>query len=75
MVPGFIQSNTAYFSLQNLEMVLFASFLLVHLAAAFPGEFRRCSGGYTHGSQVDRGRYWYECQVGDTEKCLGFCKA
>lgn len=40
--------------------------LLVAAAAAVMGADNagRCAGGYPHGSDVDRGRYWYLCDNG-----------
>jgi hypothetical protein len=49
--------------------MMFFSFLLVAALASnvFAGESsgaRSCPGGYSHGSQMDVDRYWYECQDG-----------
>lgn len=41
--------------------------LIAAVCALVSGETRgnrRCPGGYAHGSQMDVGRYWYECNDG-----------
>lgn len=43
---------------------MLALVILFHVAAVLGQEYRTCPGGYTHGTQVDRGHYWYECQDG-----------
>lgn len=48
-------------------MKLISLFLVAAFACAFADESsgnRKCPGGYSHGSQMDIGRYWYECRDG-----------
>lgn len=44
------------------------NFYVLLVAALFAGTVsagnRQCPGGYAHGSQMDVGRYWYECKDG-----------
>lgn len=44
---------------------MFASFVLcMAMASVSASGTRQCPGGYSHGSQMDVGRYWYECNNG-----------
>jgi len=51
-----------------MMMKLFLSFLLVAAFASITfaesSGMRQCPGGYSHGTQMDIGRYWYECRDG-----------
>lgn len=51
-------------------MKLISLFLVAALASTFADESsgnRKCPGGYSHGTQMDIGRYWYECRDGTVE--------
>jgi len=48
-------------------MMKFLSFLLVAAYASTTfaeSSGKACPGGYSHGTQMDIGRYWYECRDG-----------
>lgn len=44
-----------------MSLVLLAAFLANNASADGDGN-RKCSGGYSHGAQMEVGRYWYECK-------------
>lgn len=51
-------------------MKLTTLFLVAAFACAIADESsgnRKCPGGYSHGTQMDIGRYWYECRDGKVE--------
>jgi len=62
-------SKTFIFSIRHTpypKMMKFLSFVLLALfasnASADSTGNRPCPGGYAHGSQMEVGRYWYECK-------------
>lgn len=50
--------------MMNLSASFFSLVLaVVYLASnVVASENRQCPGGYSHGTQVDMGKYWYECR-------------
>lgn len=51
-----------------MSNLFFVVLVAAFYASAFAGSSgnRQCPGGYSHGSQMDVGRYWYECNDGQT---------
>lgn len=48
-----------------MSKLLFVFLIAAFYASANAGSGnRQCPGGYSHGSQMDVGRYWYECKDG-----------
>jgi len=43
---------------------LIAACYISHAVSAESSGSRSCPGGYSHGTQMDIGRYWYECRDG-----------
>lgn len=45
------------------SLLLIAAYFACNVNADSSGN-RQCPGGYSHGTQVDMGKYWYECRDG-----------